>query len=60
MSLGVPLSRTTAAFRRQYRQLPQALRDQAREAFRLFLIDPHHPGLRFKKLPPHDDLWSAR
>ena len=25
-----------------------------------FKSDPHHPGLHFKKLLPHDDLWSAR
>jgi plasmid maintenance system killer protein len=24
------------------------------------LQNPHHPGLKFKKLPPHEDLWSVR
>jgi hypothetical protein len=25
-----------------------------------FRSDPHHPSLRFKKLPPHTDIWSVR
>jgi len=36
------------------------LQAQARAAFKQFNADPHHPGLHFKKLPPHEDLWSAR
>ena len=54
------VSRTTAEFRRQFRQLPKEVQRQARAAFAVFKLDPHHPGLRFKKLAPHDDLWSAR
>ncbi len=40
--------------------LPAAIRRQARDAYRLFRQDPHHRSLHFKKLPPHDDLWSIR
>jgi hypothetical protein len=32
----------------------------ARDAYRLFLADPQHPSLKFKKLPPFDDIWSVR
>lgn len=53
-------SRTSASFRRQFDQLPNEVRRQARLAFRLFKQNPSHPGLNFKKLPPHADLWSAR
>jgi len=53
-------SRTTAGFRRQFERLPRDVQNQARSAFRQFKADPHHPGLHFKKLPPHEDLWSAR
>jgi hypothetical protein len=54
------ISHTTADFRRDFANLPPLLRKQAREAYRLFLSDPKHPGLKFKKLPPHEDLWSVR
>ena len=39
---------------------PASVRRQARDAYRLFQTDPNHPGLKFKKLPPHEDLWSVR
>jgi plasmid maintenance system killer protein len=26
----------------------------------VFKANPHHPSLKFKKLPPHEDLWSVR
>lgn len=54
------ISRISADFRRQFARLPQAVQNQARTAFRLFKADSRHPGLRFKKLPPHADLWSVR
>lgn len=47
-------------FRRDLAGLPAAVRRQARDAYRLFEQNPHHPGLKFKKLPPHEDLWSVR
>ncbi|HPP22363.1 MAG: hypothetical protein WBL15_08060 [Phycisphaerae bacterium] len=53
-------SRTSADFRRDFALLPPAIHKQARSAFKLFTADPHHPSLRFKKLPPHADLWSVR
>ena len=53
-------SRTSSDFRRDLARLPPAVRRQVREAYRLFRQNPHHPSLRFKKLPPHEDLWSVR
>jgi hypothetical protein len=53
-------SRTTADFRRDFAALPDAVKQQARQAYRLFAANPNHPSLKFKKLPPHEDLWSAR
>ena len=26
----------------------------------MFSRDPQHPSLKFKKLPPFDDIWSVR
>jgi mRNA-degrading endonuclease RelE of RelBE toxin-antitoxin system len=54
------ISRTTASFRRQLRALPAATRQQAKDAFRLFMVDPSRRSLNFKKLPPYKDVWSAR
>jgi mRNA-degrading endonuclease RelE of RelBE toxin-antitoxin system len=53
-------SRTSADFRRDLARLPTTIRRQARDAYRLFEQNPHHPSLKFKKLPPHEDLWSVR
>lgn len=54
------ISRTSADFRGDLASLPAAIRRQARDAFRLFKQNPQHPSLKFKKLPPHVDLWSVR
>lgn len=54
------ISRTSAEFRHQFGLLPGEVRKQARDAFKQFKADPRHPGLHFKKLPPHADLWSVR
>jgi hypothetical protein len=53
-------SRTTRQFRTLLGALPGHIRQQAREAYRLFRQNPSHPGLRFKKV--HDDpaIYSAR
>ena len=47
-------------FRRDFAALPDAVKQQAREAYGLFAANPSHPSLKFKKLPLHDDLWSGR
>ena len=53
-------SRTSSDFRRDLARLPAAVRRQVRDAYRLFRDNPQHPSLKFKKLPPHEDLWSVR
>jgi len=40
--------------------LPTDVQSLAREAYQLFEKNPAHPSLKFKKLPPFDDIWSAR
>jgi plasmid maintenance system killer protein len=54
------ISHTTADFRRDFAILPVSIQKQARAAYRLFVNAPKHPSLKFKKLPPHNDLWSVR
>jgi mRNA-degrading endonuclease RelE of RelBE toxin-antitoxin system len=53
-------SHVNARFRSQFAQLPKRIQQQARSAYRTFMTDPRHPGLEFKKLPPHPDVWSVR
>lgn len=53
-------SHVNARFRSNFARLPEEIQQQARRAYRHFKTDPSHPGLEFKKLPPHQDLWSVR
>lgn len=52
------ISHTSAAFWVAYHALPPEVQAAARKAYRLFLADPHHPSLQFKKLL--GTLYSVR
>ena len=49
---------TTPAFWECYRALPPAIRRLAVKNYRLWRLDPGHPGLHFKPVGP--TTWSAR
>ena len=53
-------SRTTKRFRKCFKDLPSEIQETAREAFRLFIENPSHPGLRFKKIHPTEPIYSVR
>jgi hypothetical protein len=53
-------SRTTRRFRELFAALPPQVQRQAREAYRLFLQNPSHPGLHFKKVYSDPPTYSAR
>ena len=53
-------SRTTRQFRELFAALPEHVRRQARQAYRLFLQDPRHPGLHFKQVHAEPPIYSAR
>jgi hypothetical protein len=53
-------SRTTRRFRELLAALPAHVRQQAREAYRLFQQNPAHPGLRFKEVHADPPIYSAR
>ena len=53
-------SRTVRSFREWFAVLPAPVQRQAREAYRLFLENPMHPGLHFKKVNPDPPVYSAR
>jgi mRNA-degrading endonuclease RelE of RelBE toxin-antitoxin system len=54
------ISRRHPSFRRDFAKLPREVQGRAREAYRRFQADPHHPGLQFKQLHSSFDLWSVR
>jgi hypothetical protein len=54
------ISKTTARFWRCYAKLPAEVRKLADKAYALWLGDPAHGSLHFKKLGGHDVLWSVR
>jgi hypothetical protein len=50
----------TEDFLVSYRLLPAQIRNQARKAYRLWKQNPHHPGLRFKRVHTTEPLYAVR
>ena len=53
-------SKTTGLFRSALSALPPEIQQQAREAYKLFEQNPHHPSLRFRKVHATEPIFSAR
>jgi hypothetical protein len=53
-------SRTTDRFWKCYSKLPESIKRQAKEAYKLFINDPYHPGLRFKPIHSKRPVFSVR
>jgi hypothetical protein len=53
-------SSTTRSFRAAFRRLPADVQGQCRDAYRLFLVNPRHPSLHFKKIHSVRAVYSAR
>jgi hypothetical protein len=53
-------SHTTQRFRKALAALQDEVQEQARSAYRQFIRDPQHPGLRFKPVHPSQPIYSAR
>jgi hypothetical protein len=53
-------SRTTRKFRALFDAAPEAARDKARAAYRLWSERPDHPSLRFKKVHASLPIYSVR
>ena len=51
---------TFDTFWKLYRELPDDVRQKARQAFRLFRDNPVHPGLSFERLRGDPESWSVR
>ena len=54
------ISRATRSFWQAYEGLNATQKRAARRAFTLFLQDPGHNSLQFKKLRGYPDYWSVR
>ncbi len=50
-------SSITKSFRNRFKKLPPEIQRLARKNFKLWLRDPAHPSLHFKKV---GSFWSAR
>jgi hypothetical protein len=53
-------SRTTPRFWAAYRELPDDIKERAREAYARFRDNPSHPSLQFKKVHDVEPVYSAR
>lgn len=54
-------SRRSKRFRELFDALPESVRAQAEEAYKLWQRDPYHPSLHYKPIDPSDpDVYSAR
>lgn len=53
-------SRTTPSFRKALASLPTEVQERARQAFRRFSEDPHHPSLQVKQIHSTQPIYSAR
>jgi hypothetical protein len=51
---------TRPSFWDAYRRLPDHVRQQARESYRLFATDPGHPSLQFKRVSQRRPVYSVR
>ncbi|MDE0013950.1 MAG: hypothetical protein OXU36_22605 [Candidatus Poribacteria bacterium] len=53
-------SSTTKRFRQMLAKLPNSIRQQAKDAYKLFRENPHHPSLRFKKVHNTESIYAVR
>ena len=54
------ISHTTERFRKLYGNLPEQIRNQARQAYSQFQSDPYYPGLHFKRVHSSQPIYSVR
>jgi hypothetical protein len=47
-------------FRKAFQDLPGHVKQQARQAYRLFVQNPRHPSLHFKCIDKEAQVYSAR
>jgi len=53
-------SRLTKTFRKQLRNLPTPVQEQAAKAYTLWRTDPYHNSLQYKRVSQRQPIYSAR
>ena len=53
-------SKTSPRFKKCASSLPEAIRKEARKAFKLFSSDPYYPSLHFKRIHSTLPVFSVR
>jgi hypothetical protein len=53
-------SQITEDFLDCFKRLPEAVREQARKAYRLWQTDHSHPSLHFKRIHTSEPIYSVR
>lgn len=51
---------TTDEFRRGFTELPSSAQKKALQAYRLWKVNPRHPGLHFKRIHALEAIYSVR
>jgi hypothetical protein len=54
------ISKASSRFWKAFERLPSSVKDKARDAHRLWMQDPWHPSLQFKKVHERYDIFSVR
>ena len=47
------------SFKEDFDKLPDHIKQQTRDKFRLFMSDSNHPSLRIKKMKGHGEIWEG-
>ncbi len=53
-------SRATRQFWKLFFALPVQIQQRARRAYEIWLTNPRHPGLQFKRVDDEEPIYSAR
>ncbi|MEH1797450.1 MULTISPECIES: ParE family toxin-like protein [unclassified Nostoc] len=53
-------SSVTKVFRKKLDELPASVQQQAAKAYALWLLDPYHNSLQFKRVSQRQPIYSAR
>lgn len=53
-------SRATPKFWRCYEHLPRRVQQRARKAYQLWMANPDHPSLQFKRVDEEEPIYSVR
>ena len=54
------ISHTTERFRKLYENLPEQIRELAKQAYSQFKSDPYYPCLHFKRVHSSQPIYSVR